>query len=99
MDDMNASHAPRITVAVLRDAATRLLGAVVQFVEDATVGPAVYVPRLAMWQTLDGEPLGADDGTIVVLVPPGEPMDLLRELSAGEAVKVVNARLRSEWSA
>jgi hypothetical protein len=96
---MNASHAPRISAAVLREAASRLLGAVVQFVEDSTVGPAVYVPRLAAWQTIDGQPLGEDDGTIVVLSPPGEPMDLLREHSAGEAAKVVNARLREEWSA
>lgn len=96
---MTDSHAPKITAAVLRDAATRLLGAVVQFVEDATVGPAVYVPRLAAWQTLDGTDLGTDDGTIIVLSPPGEPMDLLRELSAGEAAKAVNARLRAEWSA
>lgn len=96
---MNASHAPKITAAVLRDAATRLLGAVVQFVEDSTVGPAVFVPRLQMWQTLDGQELGADDGTIVVLVPPGEPMDLLRALPAGEAVMIINSRLRAEWAA
>lgn len=90
---------PKITAAVLRDAASRLLGAVVQFVEDATVGPAVYVPRLAMWQSIDGTEEWADDGTIVVLSEPGEPWELLRELPAGEAVKVVNRRLRAEWSA
>jgi hypothetical protein len=98
MPDMEL-HAPKIPASVLRDAATRLLGAVVQFVEDATVGPAVYVPRLAAWQTLDGADLGADDGTIVVLVPPGEPMDLLRSQSAGSAVAEINRRLRAEWSA
>jgi hypothetical protein len=96
---MTDSPAPKVPAAVLKDAATRLLGAVVQFVEDATVGPAVYVPRLAAWQIIKGEELGADDGTIVVLVPPGEPMDLLRERTAGEAVREVNARLRAEWSA
>lgn len=96
---MNTSHAPKISAAILRDAATRLLGAVVQFVEDSTVGAAVYVPRLAMWQTIDGEELGADDGTIVVLVQPGEPMDLLRSHTAGEAARIVSARLRAEWSA
>lgn len=96
---MNSSHAPKISAAVLREAASRLLGAVVQFAEDATVGPAVYVPRLAMWQSLEGEELGSDDGTIVVLVSPGEPMDLLRDMTAGEAARLVNARIRLEWSA
>jgi hypothetical protein len=92
-------HAPKIPAAVLRDAATRLLGAVVQFVEDATVGAAVYEPRLAMWRTLDGADLGEDDGTIVVLVAPGVPMDLLRSQSAGSAAAEINKRLRAEWSA
>lgn len=97
---MTDSHAPKIPAAVLRDAATRLLGAVVQFVEDATVGPAVYVPRLAAWQTIDGADLGDDDGTIIVLAAPGEPMDLLHtHRTAAAAAAVVNARLRAEWSA
>lgn len=91
---------PKITAAALRDAATRLLGAVVQFVEDATVGTAVYQPRLQAWVTLDGQDLGEDDGTIVVLVPPGHAMTLLEEHgSAAAAAKAVNAELTREWRA
>jgi hypothetical protein len=97
---MSTASAPRVTAAVLRDAATRLLGAVVQFVEDSTVGPAVYQPRMQAWVSLDGQDLGEDDGTIVVLVPPGHAMTLLEEHgTAGAAVRVVNEELRREWTA
>lgn len=97
---MSTASTPRITASVLRDAATRLLGAVVQFVEDGTIGAAVYQPRMQAWLTLDGQDLGEDDGTVIALVPPGHAMTLLEEHgTAGAAVRVVNEELRREWSA
>ncbi len=91
---------PRITAATIAAAATRLAGAVVMDVADRLVGPAVYKPRMDAFQTIDGDDLGADDGTLIVLVAPGEAMDLLREHgTAGAAARVVNQRLREEWSA
>jgi hypothetical protein len=94
------ANPPKITAAVLREAATRLLGAVVQLVEDATVGPAVYQPRMEAWLTIDGQDLGEDDGTVVVLVPPGHAADLIQlHGTAGRAAAAVNAELRREWSA
>lgn len=94
------ANPPKITAAVLREAATRLLGAVVQFVEDATVGPAVYQPRMEAWLTIDGQDLGEDDGTVVVLVPPGHAQTLIAEHGTpGRAAAAVNAELRREWSA
>lgn len=91
---------PKITAAVLRDAATRLLGTVVQFVEDATVGPALYVPRLAVWQTLEGAELGEDDGTLIDLLAGVPARELIAEHgTAGAAARAVNARLRAEWTA
>jgi hypothetical protein len=97
---MTHSHAPKITAAVLRAAAGRLFGAVVLDVADALVGPAVYLPRLAAFATLDGEELGEDDGTLIVLVAPGAAADLIADHgSAAAAAAAVNAALRAEWAA
>jgi hypothetical protein len=97
---MTNSHAPKISAAVLRAAASRLFGAVVLDLADSLVGPAVYLPRLAAFASLEGEELGEDDGSLIVLVAPGEAMDLLAEhKSAAAAAAVVNARLRAEWAA
>lgn len=93
---MTANPTPRISAAVLRDAATRLAGAVVLFVEDMTVGPAVYRARLAAFETIDGDDLGADDGTIVVLVQPGAARDLIEQHGTpGRAAAAVNRELRA----
>jgi hypothetical protein len=91
------SHASRITAAAIRDAATRLAGTVVQFVEDGTIGPAVYLPRLQAWASIDGEDLGADDGTIVNLLEYGiTARDLIEEHGTpGRAAEAVTRELRA----
>jgi hypothetical protein len=89
---------PRITAADIKAAATRLAGAVVQFVEDKTVGPAIYRARLDAFETIDGEELGADDGTLLVLVQPGAARDLINEHGTpGKAAAAVNAAIRAEY--
>jgi hypothetical protein len=91
---------PRITAADMAAAATRLAGTVVLDLADRIVGPAVYKARLAMFETLDGDELGEDDGTLVVLLEPGRAMDLVREHGTpGKAAAAVNRELRAEWSA
>jgi hypothetical protein len=96
------SHAsrPRISAAVIAEAATRLAGTVVLFVEDLTVGPAVYRARLEVFASIDGEDLGADDGTIVNLLPAGvTARDLIEEHgSPGRAAAALTRQLRAEGS-
>lgn len=90
---------PRITAAVLREAATRLLGTVVLDVADAAVTPAIHQPRLDAFLTMDGADLGVDDGTLVVLVAPGHAATLIAEHgTAARAAAAVNADLRREWT-
>ncbi len=92
---------PRVTAADLLAAASRLLGAVVLDLADLAVGPARYEPRLAAWSTLDADrddagDLGADDGTLVVLVLPGTARDLIAEHgTAGRAAAAVTRELRA----
>jgi hypothetical protein len=94
------STAPKITAAALAAAATRLFGTVVMDVADRLTGPAVYQPRLEAFLTIDGDDLGEDDGTLVVLVPPGHASELIRAHGTpGRAAAYVNAELRREWSA
>lgn len=92
-----STHATRITAAVIAEAATRLAGAVVQFVEDATIGAALYKPRMEAFLAIDGETeLGEDDGTIIVLLPPGRAYDLLQEHGTpGRAAAAATAELRA----
>lgn len=87
---------PRVTAAALAAAATRLAGAVVLDLADLTVGPARYEARLDLFRTLDGDDLGADDGTLVVLVLPGTAGDLIAEHGgAGAAAAAVTRELRA----
>jgi hypothetical protein len=87
---------PRVTAADLLAAATRLAGAVVLDLADLTVGPARYEARLDLFRTLDGDDLGADDGTLVVLVLPGTARDLIAEHgTAGAAAVAVTRELRA----
>jgi hypothetical protein len=93
---VTANPAPRISAAALAAAATRLLGTVVLDVADLTVGPAVYRARLEMFETIDGDELGADDGTLLVLVLPGTARDLIDEHGTpGAAAAVLNRQLRA----
>jgi hypothetical protein len=86
----------RVPAAAIAAAATRLLGTVVLDVADLTVGPAVYVPRLDVFRTIDGEELGADDGTLVVLVLPGTARELVEEHGTpGRAAEAVTRELRA----
>lgn len=87
---------PRITAAVLAEAATRLLGTVVLDLADLTVGPALYLPRLAAFQTIDGEELGEDDGTLVPLFAPGTARDLIdAHGTPGRAAEALTRELRA----
>jgi hypothetical protein len=95
----NHANAPKVTASALSAAATRLFGTVVLDVADGLAGPAVYQPRLAAFLSIDGDDLGEDDGTLVVLVPPGHAAELIAEYgTAGKAAAAVNADLRREWA-
>lgn len=84
----------RIPAAAVAAAATRLFGTVVLDMADLTVGPAVYKPRLEAFQTLEGEELGTDDGTLVVLIQPGEVHDLIaRHGTPGRAAAALTREL------
>jgi hypothetical protein len=91
------STRPRVTAATITAAATRLAGTVVLDVADLSVGPALYVPRLEMFRTIEGDDdLGADDGTLIVLVEPGRARDLIDEHGTpGRAAEFVNRELRA----
>lgn len=97
---MPTPRSPKISAATLAAAATRLLGTVVLDLADLTTAPALYQPRLAAFATLEGEELGADDGSLIVLIEPGAARDLIAEHGTpGRAAAALTAALRSEWSA
>jgi hypothetical protein len=90
------STRPRITAATIAAAASRLAGTVVLDLADLTVGPAVYLPRLDAFATIDGDDLGVDDGTLIVLVEPGRARDLIDEHGTpGRAADAVTRELRA----
>jgi len=92
--------APKVSAAIVAAAAARLAGTIVLDLADRLVGPALYDARLEFFRTMDGEDLGEDDGTLVVLAFPGEAMDLIHTHgSAGKAAAALNARLREEFAA
>jgi hypothetical protein len=94
--DVTANPRPRIAARDLVAAGARLFGTIVLDVADLTTAPAVYVPRLAAFETIDGESLGDDDGTLIVLVQPGTARDLIAEHgSAGAAAAHLNRTLRA----
>lgn len=90
-------HAPtktRTTAADVKAAATRLAGVVVLDVADLSVLPALYDAKAGTFHTLDGELLGEDDGTLIVLG--GRPaMDLVDEYgTAGRAAEALTREAR-----
>jgi hypothetical protein len=94
---VTATNHLKIPAAALAAAATRLAGAVVLFVEDLTIGPAVYRARLEAFQTIDGDDLGDDDGTIVVLADRTQIDALLTEHGTpGRAAAALTRQLRAE---
>jgi len=87
---------PRIAARDLVAAGARLFGTVVLDVADLTTRPAVYVPRLAAFETIDGEQLGDDDGTLIVLIQPGTARDLIAQHGTpGAAAAAVTRHLRA----
>jgi hypothetical protein len=91
---------PRVTAATIAAASTRLFGTVVLDVADQIAGPAIYEPRLEVFRTIDGDELGEDDGTLIVLVEPGIARDLIAEHGTpGRAAAAVNRELRRVWTA
>ncbi len=90
------STRPRITAATIAAAATRLAGTVVLDLADLTVGAAVYLPRLEAFASIDGEDLGADDGTLIVLADRRRIDALVEEHGTpGRAAEVLTRELRS----
>ena len=89
------TRTPRVTAAAIAEAATRLAGTIVLDLADHLVGPAVYLARLEAFATIDGEELGPDDGTLIVLVQPGAARDLIDQHGTpGRAAAAVNRELR-----
>jgi hypothetical protein len=87
---------PRIAARDLVAAGARLFGTIVLDVADLTTHPAVYRARLEMFETIDGESLGDDDGTLIVLVQPGTARDLIAEHgTAAAAAAHLNRTLRA----
>lgn len=89
--------APRITAADVKAAATRLAGVIVLDVADLTIAPALFDAKAGEFRTLDGTLLGADDGTLIVLVEPGAAGDLIAEHGRPtDAAAALTRRLRHE---
>jgi hypothetical protein len=94
--------APRISAADIKAAATRLAGTVVQYVEDGTIGAAVYKPRMAAFVSIEStdDILGDDDGTILDLLDGVPARELVEEHGTpGRAAAAVNRHLRAVWTA
>lgn len=91
---------PRIYARDLAAAATRLAGTIILDLAGVASGPALYLPRLAAWQTIDGQDIGADDGSIIDLLDGLPARDLIEAHGTpGAAAAALNARLRAEWAA
>jgi hypothetical protein len=88
-------HAPRVLASAITAAAARLTGTIILDLADMVAGPALYDARLGVFRTLDGDDLGEDDGSLIVLVEPGTVDELLREHgSAATAARIVTAIAR-----
>lgn len=97
---MTSSPLPRISAAAIAAAATRLAGTVVIDLADRLVGPAVYRSRLEAFETIDGDRLGADDGSLIVLVAPGRAAELVAQHGTpGRAAAAMNRELAPELRA
>lgn len=94
--DVTATHRPRIAARDLLAAGARLFGTIVLDLADMTTRPAIYLPRLEAFATIDGDDLGADDGTLIVLVQPGTARDLIAAHGTpGAAAAAITRELRA----
>jgi hypothetical protein len=92
---MSTPRLPRVTATAVASAAARLFGTVVLDLADMMVGPALYDARLGVFRTLDGDDLGDDDGSLIVLVTPGEVDTLVADLgSPAAAARALTAEAR-----
>jgi hypothetical protein len=94
--------APKITAADVAAAATRIAGVVIHDIAGVVSGPAVYAPRLEAFVAITDtdEVIAADDGTVLVLVQPGEARELIdTHGTPGRAAQAVNRRVAAEWRA
>lgn len=92
---MTATNRPRIAARDLVAAGARLFGTIVLDLADLTIGPAVYRARLAAFETIDNEPLGDDDGSLIVLADRARIDALLSEHGTpGRAAAALTAELR-----
>ena len=97
---MTSPSRPKISAAAIAAAATRLAGTVVLDLADRLVGPAVYRARLELFETIDGAELGADDGSLIVLIAPGRAAELVAEHGTpGRAAAAMNRELADELRA
>ena len=72
-----ATKAPRITAADVRGALSRLRGVIILDVADLSVAPALFDPRAGEFHDLAGNPLGPDDGSLIVLVDHDQAAEVL----------------------
>jgi hypothetical protein len=93
---VTATHRPRIPAAAFAAAATRLFGVIILDLADMIAGPAVYRARLELFETIDGEELGADDGSLIVLADRHRVDELLEQHGTpGRAAAALTAELRA----
>jgi hypothetical protein len=92
---MSTPRLPRVTAAAVTSAAARLFGTVVLDLADMVAGPALYDARLGVFRTLDGDDLGDDDGSLIVLVTPNTVDELIADLgSPAAAARALTAEAR-----
>lgn len=93
---VTATHTPRIAARDLVAAGARLFGTIVLDLADMTCHAALYNPRTSVFLTLDGEELGEDDGSLIVLVIPGTADELIAEHGgAAAAARALTRTLRA----
>lgn len=97
---MKSMTTPKVTAAAVAAACARLAGTLVLDLADGLVGPAIYKERLAAFETIDGEHLGEDDGSLINLLERGvTARDLVEEHGTpGKAAAALTKRLRAEFA-
>lgn len=70
---------PRITAADVKGIVSRLRGVLALDVADLTITPALYDPKAGEFHDLEGNPLGPDDGSLIVLVDHDQAAAILEQ--------------------